>query len=109
MTSDLDHFDAVLFDLDGAITSTAAQHYIEELMLERGIEVTYETIRHWCARFGPAYAALLGATQRFLGAVSMIFPHFRPCRHRLTAPEDRQEGTARLLTWRQATGLLPAA
>ena len=30
---------------------------VEELLAERGITVTYETIRAWCAKFGPSYAA----------------------------------------------------
>ena len=30
---------------------------VEELLAERGARVTYETIRAWCARFGPSYAA----------------------------------------------------
>jgi hypothetical protein len=29
---------------------------ISELPLERGIEVTYETIRNWCKTWGPLYA-----------------------------------------------------
>jgi putative transposase len=29
---------------------------IEELMLARGVVVSYETIRRWCAKFGQAYA-----------------------------------------------------
>ena len=29
---------------------------VEELLAERGIVVTYETIRQWCLRFGQAYA-----------------------------------------------------
>jgi putative transposase len=29
---------------------------VEELMLVRGVMVTYETIRQWCAKFGPVYA-----------------------------------------------------
>ena len=29
---------------------------VEELMLERGVGVGYETIRRWCAKFGQAYA-----------------------------------------------------
>jgi putative transposase len=29
---------------------------VEELMLERGVIVSYETIRRWCAKFGQAYA-----------------------------------------------------
>ncbi|MER7692508.1 IS6 family transposase [Streptomyces sp. NPDC097610] len=28
----------------------------EELMLERGVIVSYETVRRWCAKFGQAYA-----------------------------------------------------
>jgi transposase-like protein len=29
---------------------------VEELMLERGVIVSYETIRRWCLKFGQAYA-----------------------------------------------------
>ena len=29
---------------------------VEELMLARGVMLTYETIRSWCAKFGPDYA-----------------------------------------------------
>lgn len=29
---------------------------VEELLLERGIDVSYETIRRWVAKFGPAIA-----------------------------------------------------
>ncbi|MZE56055.1 IS6 family transposase [Streptomyces sp. SID5770] len=32
---------------------------VEELMLERDIEVSHETIHQWTRRFGPAYAAAL--------------------------------------------------
>jgi transposase-like protein len=32
---------------------------VEELMLERGVQVTYETIHQWTRQFGPAYAAVL--------------------------------------------------
>ena len=28
---------------------------IEDLLAERGIEVSYESIRNWCNRFGPKY------------------------------------------------------
>ena len=34
---------------------------VEELMVVRGVIVTYETIRQWCAKFGPVYAAGLPA------------------------------------------------
>ena len=36
---------------------------VEELMLERGIVVSYETIRRWCAKFGQAYAGALRRRQ----------------------------------------------
>jgi hypothetical protein len=31
---------------------------VEEMLLERGIVVSYETIRRWGKKFGPAYARL---------------------------------------------------
>ena len=36
---------------------------VEGLMVVRGVIVTYETIRQWCAKFGPAYAAGLRRRQ----------------------------------------------
>jgi putative transposase len=47
---------------------------VEELMLERGIVVSCETVRRWCARFGPACA----------GAVRRRQPRRRPWRRRTT-------------------------
>jgi putative transposase len=32
---------------------------VQELLLERGIDVTYEAIRQWCLKFGQAYAKQL--------------------------------------------------
>jgi putative transposase len=29
---------------------------VEELLAERGVTVTYETVRQWCQKFGPQYA-----------------------------------------------------
>jgi putative transposase len=40
---------------------------VEELMLERGIVVSYETIRRWCGKFGQAYANALRRRQPQLG------------------------------------------
>lgn len=37
---------------------------IEDLMAERGVILSYETIRRWCAKFGPEYAR---RTKRRLG------------------------------------------
>ncbi|MDX3133277.1 IS6 family transposase [Streptomyces europaeiscabiei] len=36
---------------------------VEELMLERGIVVSYETVRRWCANFGQRYAGALRRRQ----------------------------------------------
>ncbi|MFI2511572.1 IS6 family transposase [Streptomyces sp. NPDC018972] len=36
---------------------------VEELMLERGIAVSYETVRRWCAKFGQQYASALRRRQ----------------------------------------------
>ena len=30
---------------------------VEDLLFERGIDVCYETVRHWWNRFGPLFAA----------------------------------------------------
>jgi putative transposase len=32
---------------------------IEELLAERGVQVSYEAIRLWCQRFGPLFAGTL--------------------------------------------------
>jgi putative transposase len=45
-----------------------------------------------------------GQAQRFLAAYGPIAQHFRPCRHRFSAPEYRREMTQRFETWREVTG-----
>jgi putative transposase len=40
---------------------------VEELLAERDITVTYETIRQWCQKFGPDYARKLKKRQGRLG------------------------------------------
>jgi putative transposase len=50
-----------------------------------------------------------GHTQRFLAAYDPIAQHFRPRRHRFSAPKYRQEMRQRFQTWREITGLVPAA
>lgn len=46
-----------------------------------------------------------GHAQRFLAAYGLIAHHFRPRRHRLSAPAYRQEMQQRFATWRDITGL----
>ena len=36
---------------------------IEDLLAEKGISVSYEAIRLWCIKFGPAYARKLNTIQ----------------------------------------------
>ncbi len=36
---------------------------VEELLAERGVIVSYETVRQWCLKFGPQYAAELRRRQ----------------------------------------------
>src|SRR6202049_2947435 len=40
---------------------------VEEMMVERGVVVSYETIREWCQKFGHSYAKRLRARRRQLG------------------------------------------
>jgi len=50
-----------------------------------------------------------GHAQRFLSAYGPIAQHFRPRRHRLPAPEYRQEMAQRFQIWREITGTVIAA
>jgi putative transposase len=50
-----------------------------------------------------------GHAQRFLSAYGPIAQHFRPCRHRLSAPEYRQEMRQRCQVWSEITGTAIAA
>jgi hypothetical protein len=50
-----------------------------------------------------------GHAQRVLSAYGPIVSHFRPRRHRLSAPAYRQEMGQRFQVWREVTGLAPVA
>jgi putative transposase len=50
-----------------------------------------------------------GAAQRFLAVFSVISPHFRPRRHRLTADDCRTEMADRFATWNRITRSSEAA
>ncbi len=45
---------------------------IEDLMSQRGVEVSYEAIRLWCNKFGPKYAQRLRRTHQRYGATFFI-------------------------------------
>ena len=40
---------------------------VEDLLAQRGVEVSYEIIRRWCLKFGPGYAARAKRRQPRLG------------------------------------------
>ena len=42
---------------------------VEDLMAERGVIVSYETIRCWCLKFGPQYAKSIRRKQGRLGDI----------------------------------------
>ena len=42
---------------------------VEDLLAQRGITVTYESIRQWCQRFGPVYARRLRRRRGRMGDV----------------------------------------
>lgn len=44
---------------------------VEELLLERGIVVSYETVRRWGRKFGPAYANQSSAGGRRAGTTGI--------------------------------------
>jgi putative transposase len=50
-----------------------------------------------------------GHAQRFLSAYGLIAQHFRPRRHRLSAPEYRQEMRQKFRVWEEITGTGMAA
>jgi len=45
---------------------------VEEFLTERGVTVTYESIRQWCQKFGPEYARKLKRRQGRLGDICHI-------------------------------------
>jgi len=38
---------------------TLSYRDVEEVLTERGLEISYETVRRWVLKFGPAYASIL--------------------------------------------------
>ena len=44
---------------------------VEDLLAERGIMVTYETVRQWCRKFGSEYARRLKRRQGRRGSATL--------------------------------------
>ena len=51
----------------------------------------------------------VGQAHPFLAAFGAILAHFRPRRHRLSAPEYRQVMAGRFAAWHEVTGTAPPA
>lgn len=73
---------------------------IEDLLAERGIEVSYESIRQWCNRFGPNYARNLTKRRGRLGDawyLDEVFVTIRGERHYLWRAVDQDGDTIDIL------------
>jgi len=64
---------------------------VEDLLAERGITVSYEAIRYWCAKFGPAYARKLRRRQGRLGDTWFLDAVFVTIRGERTSMVDHRQ------------------
>jgi putative transposase len=77
---------------------------VEELLAERGITVTYETVRQWCQKFGPAYARKFKKRQGRLGDIwhiDEVFITIQGERHYLWRAVDQDGDTIDILVQRR--------
>jgi putative transposase len=76
---------------------------VEELLAERGVIVTYETVRQWCRKFGPGYARKLKRRQGQLGDIwhlDEVFVRIRGERHYLWRAVDQDGDVLDILVQR---------
>jgi putative transposase len=76
---------------------------VEELLAERGVIVTYETVRQWCRKFGPGYARKLKRRQGPLGDIwrlDEVFVRIRGERHYLWRAVDQDGDVLDILVQR---------
>ncbi len=77
---------------------------VEDLLAERGVTVSYEAIRYWCAKFGPCYAAKLRRRQGRLGDtwfLDEVFVTIRGQRHYLWRAVDQDGDVIDILVQRR--------
>ena len=73
---------------------------VEDLLAERGITVSYETIRQWCDKFGPSYASTLKKRGSSLGDtwfLDEVFVKIRGELHYLWRAVDQDGDTIDIL------------
>ena len=83
---------------------------VEDLLAERGVNVTYETIRQWCSKFGARYARRLKRRQGCLGDIWYLdeaFVTINGQRHFLWRAVDQDGDLIDILVQRRRDG--PAA
>ncbi len=76
---------------------------VEDLLAERGVIVSYEAIRYWCAKFGPCYAAKLRRRQGRLGDtwhLDELFVNIQGRRHYLWRAVDQDGDVIDILVQR---------
>jgi putative transposase len=77
---------------------------VEDLLAERGIEVSYESVRQWCNRFGPQYARTLKKRQGRMGDIwhlDEVFIKIRGKQHFLWRAVDQDGDTIEILVQRR--------
>ncbi len=77
---------------------------VEDLLAERGIMVSYETIRQWCRKFGPQYARRLKRRQGRLGDtwhLDELFVNIRGQQHYLWRAVDQDGDVIDILVQRR--------
>jgi putative transposase len=76
---------------------------VEELLAKRGVTVTYETVRQWCQKFGPAYTRKLKKQQGRLEDtwhIDEVFVTIQGERHYLWQAVDQDGDTIDILVQR---------
>ena len=80
---------------------------VDELMLARGVAVTYETIRSWCAKFGPDSAARLRCRRPRPGDKwhrDEVFVKSNGITHYLWRAVDQHGNVLDILVWSRRNG-----
>ena len=73
---------------------TLSYRDVEELLAERGVILTYETVRQWCRRFGQTYANALRRRRPRPGDkwhLDEVFIQINGARHSLRRAVDQED------------------
>ncbi len=80
---------------------------VEDLLAERGIDISYETVRFWWNRFGPMFAAeirqkridTMKTLQKFSSVHASVHNHFNQDRHLISRENYKERRSAALAEW----------